>query len=127
MRVLYGIGRAIFGGFFVYNGINHFVNAEALEGYAASKRNPYPHLSVKASGVLMTAAGASLMTGVRPELSASTLAAFLAVTSVMMHDFWNVDDPQAKQADLIQFSKNIALIGSALAIAGAGESTDQAN
>ncbi len=118
MRIIYGIGRAIFGGFFVYSGMNHFSNMEALEGYAAAKRNHYPHLSVKGSGVLMTAAGTSLMLGIRPEIAAVAVAGFLSVASASMHDFWNIEDPQTKQAELIQFSKNVALIGAAIAIAG---------
>jgi uncharacterized membrane protein YphA (DoxX/SURF4 family) len=33
-------GRAIFGGYFLYNGINHFVNRDALVEYARAKGVP---------------------------------------------------------------------------------------
>jgi len=118
MRIVHGLGRAIFGGFFLYNGINHLKNAEALEGYAAAKQVEYPHLSVKASGILMTAAGAALVLGLAPRLGALGVAGFLAAASPKMHDFWNVEDPGQRQGEMINFSKNIALLGAALALMG---------
>ena len=122
MRVIYGLGRAVLGGFFLYNGINHLQNTEALEGYAASKQLGYPHESVTVSGVVLTAAGASLMLGLKPRLGAVGVLGFLAITSSIMHDFWNVEDAQQKQAELIQFTKNVALMGAALTVIGAENS-----
>lgn len=118
MRLLYGIGRTIFGGFFLYNGINHFQSTDALRQYAEAKQVPSPHLSVQGSGALLTAAGAGLVLGVRPKLSALAVAGFPAGASGIFHDFWNQQEPATKQAEVIQFTKNLALIGAALAIAG---------
>ena len=36
MRSLFVIGRAIFGGFFLYNGVNHFLNEKALSQHAGA-------------------------------------------------------------------------------------------
>lgn len=118
MRVIYGLGRAVLGGFFLYNGVNHLSNTEALEGYAAAKQVRNPHLAVQGAGALMTLAGTSLILGIKPKLGALGAIGFLAVASAQIHDFWNISDEQAKQADLIQFSKNVALIGALLTIAG---------
>src|SRR5689334_10338805 len=124
MRIIHGLGRAIFGGFFLYNGINHLTNTEALEGYAAAKHVDYPHLSVKGSGILMTIAGAALMLGFAPRLGALGVAGFLAAASPKMHDFWNIEDPGQRQADMIQFSKNMALLGAAIALMGLSSGKD---
>jgi putative oxidoreductase len=118
MRIVHGLGRAIFGGFFLYNGINHLSNTEALEGYAAAKQVQHPHLSIKGSGILMTVAGAAMLLGLAPRFGALGVAGFLAAASPKMHDFWNVQDPGQRQAEMIQFSKNMALLGAALALAG---------
>jgi putative oxidoreductase len=118
MGIIYGLGRAIFGGFFLYNGINHLTNPEALEAYAAAKQVENPHLSVKGSGILLTAAGAALLLGIAPRLGALGVAGFLAAVSPQMHDFWNAQDPGQKQGDMIHFSKNMALLGAAIAFAG---------
>jgi uncharacterized membrane protein YphA (DoxX/SURF4 family) len=122
MRVLYGLGRAAFGGFFLYNGIHNLKNMPALQDYAAAKRMHYPHHSVKGTGLLLTAAGASLVFGLKPKLGAAATVCFLAGASVIFHDFWNQEDPATRQAELIQFSKNMALMGGAIAIAGSEES-----
>lgn len=119
MRVIYGLGRAIVGGFFLYNGINHFANVEGMKGYAAAKGFRDPDMSVKASGALLTLAGASLLLGVKPRLGAIGALGFLATASLFFHDYWNVQDPQQRQMELIQFSKNMALAGAATAILGA--------
>ncbi|SEP09004.1 hypothetical protein SAMN04487948_113115 [Halogranum amylolyticum] len=40
---------------------------------------------------------------------------FLGVTPVM-HDFWSVDDPQQRQAEMTNFLKNATLFGAALVL-----------
>jgi len=125
MRIIHGLGRAIFGGFFLYNGINHLKNSEALEGYAAAKQVDNPQFSIKASGILMTAAGAALVLGLAPRLGALGAAAFLAAVSPKMHDFWNMEDPGQRQSDMVHFSKNMALLGAAIALAGLGSKENE--
>ena len=38
-----------------------------------------------------------------------------------MHDFWTQQDPQQKQAEMVNFSKNLALLGAALVMVGLEE------
>lgn len=118
MRVIHGIGRAIFGGFFLYNGIHHFAEADKLRGYAAAKQLSCPELSVKASGALLVASGASLLLGIKPKAGALGAIGFLIAASVVFHDFWNISDPERKQGEMVHFSKNIALAAAAAAILG---------
>lgn len=118
MRVLYGLGRAVMGGFFLYNGVNHLQNTDALAGYATAKGISHPHESVKVSGVLLVLSGASMLLGLKPRFGALGTLAFLGAASPMFHDYWNQQDEQTKQAELIQFSKNVALMGAALAVLG---------
>ena len=121
MKAAFVIGRILFGGFFVYSGINHFKSKQAMAGYTASKGVPAPEASVLLSGLALITGGASIIFGVKPKLGAAALLGFLATASPMMHDFWNGQDPQARQNDLVHFSKNIALLGAALALAGIEE------
>ena len=37
----------------------------------------------------------------------------------MFHDFWTHQDPQAKHAEMAHFTKNVALMGAAVALLGA--------
>ncbi len=121
MKALFLIGRSILGGFFLYSGINHFLHKEGMTQYAASKNLPNPELAILASGAVLAAGGASLILGMKPKIGAVSIIGFLAAASPMFHDFWNVDDPQAKQQQMINFSKNMALLGAALALAGVEE------
>lgn len=121
MKGLFLVGRVILGGFFLYNGINHFKEKEGLTQYAASKNLPQPELGVLASGALLAAGGASLIFGLKPKFGALAVIGFLAAASPLFHDFWNEEDPQAKQQHMINFSKNMALLGAAVALAGVEE------
>jgi uncharacterized membrane protein YphA (DoxX/SURF4 family) len=119
MRLIYGLGRAMLGGFFLYSGFNHLTHVDQLEGYAAAKNTPSPRFDVEASGALLLAAGASLVLGIKPRLGALAVIGFLTAATPTFHDFWTQSDPQQKQAELIHFSKNVALLGAALALFGA--------
>ncbi len=121
MKAAFLIGRILFGGFFLQNGINHFKQHEKLAPYAGSKGIPNPDQAVLASGVLLALGGASIILGLKPKLGAASLIGFLAIASGTMHDFWNSSDPGDKQNNMIHFSKNVALLGAALALAGTKE------
>lgn len=121
MKALFFLGRTIFGGFFLYNGINHFRETDALAQYASAKNLPEPETMVMASGAAMILGGASIILGLKPRLGTLAVMGFLATASPLFHDFWTARDPQQKQNDLIQFSKNMALLGAALALTGVEE------
>jgi len=115
MRALHVLGRAIFGGFFVYNGINHLQNAKAMAGYAAAKGVPAAEQAVRGTGLMMLAGGLSIMAGVKPRNGLITLIAFLVPVSLQMHRFWE-EQGEKRQNDMIHFMKNMALVGASLAM-----------
>lgn len=108
------LGRALFGGYFLYNGINHFRNREMLTGYAQSKGVPTAGAAVAVSGAMLVAGGVSLLTGYRPKVGAALIAGFLLGVSPVMHAFWKEEDPQARMNDSVNFLKNAGLLGGAL-------------
>lgn len=57
MRIPFLIGRAIFGGYFIMSGINHFKQSKQMAQYAAAKKVPKPDLAVKATGAMMIVGG----------------------------------------------------------------------
>ena len=116
-----GFGRALFGGFFLYNGIQHFVTRRAQADYARSKRVPLADLAVLGSGALILVGGLSLLTGVRPRFGASLIATFLLGVSPKMHNFWAVEDEHQRTDELINFTKNMALLGGACLAAAVPE------
>jgi putative oxidoreductase len=54
--------------------------------------------------------------GLWGDLGALLLVLSLVPTAVVMHNFWAITDPQEKQVEMTQFSKDIALAGAALVL-----------
>jgi putative oxidoreductase len=108
------IGRIIFGGYWLMAALNHFKNLNHMSGYAKAKGTPLPNLAVAGTGVILSAGGLSMLLGVYPVVGIALLIVFLLGVSVQMHSFWKVDDAQMKQIDIINFTKNMALIGALL-------------
>jgi len=121
MKAPFVIGRLLFGGFFLYNGINHLRNRKAMAPYAQSKGVPSPELAVTISAVPLIIGGTSLLLGVKPKLGALAILGFLAGVSPIMHDFWRNEDPNERMNNMVNFAKNMALAGGALALMGVDE------
>jgi putative oxidoreductase len=116
MRNLYMLGRAVFGGYFVYNGLNHLMNTEQLSRYAAAKGVPASDVAVQATGAMMLAGGVSILTGLKPRQGLLAIVGFLIPVSLRMHRFWEEEDPAQRTTELVNFTKNMALAGAALAL-----------
>jgi putative oxidoreductase len=121
MKAPFLLGRIVFGGYFLYNGINHLRQAKSMAPYAESKGVPNGELAVKLSAIPLIIGGASILLGVKPKLGALAILGFLAGVSPVMHDFWSKDDPNEKMAEMVNFTKNLALAGGALALMGVEE------
>jgi putative oxidoreductase len=114
MRTLFVVGRAIFGGFFAYSGIHHLQQAESMGQYAAAKGVPVAEQAVQATGALLLVGGLSVMTGYKPRQGLAALLMFLVPVTLQMHRFWEEEDAQKRQAEMVHFMKNVALVGAAL-------------
>jgi putative oxidoreductase len=111
--VLY-IGRILFGGYFLFNAFNHFSQLQMMTGYAQSKGIPSPRLAVAGGGVLLAIGGISLLLNVLPVFGLVALVLFLVPVTFMMHAYWKVQEPMAKMGEMVNFMKNMALLGAAL-------------
>jgi uncharacterized membrane protein YphA (DoxX/SURF4 family) len=112
--VAFLLARVAFGGVLAFMGLNHFLDADGMAGYAEAKGLPAPKAAVLASGGLLVFGGLGIVLGVAPALAAGSLAVFLVVSAVAMHDFWAVPDDQ-KQTEMTQFLKNVGLFAGAVA------------
>ena len=114
MRSLFLVGRAIFGGYFAYSGLRHFTDERKMSQYAAYKGVPAPDAAVQASGALLLGGGLSMLAGVKPRQGLAAIIAFLVPVTLQMHRFWEIDDEQQRMSEMINFTKNFALVGAAL-------------
>ena len=107
-------GRIILGGFFVYSGVNHFIGFGAMAQYAKMKGVPFPAVAQGMTGLMVLLGGLSIVFGIYPFVGIVLLVLFLVPVTFMMHNFWNIEDPQLRMTDKINFTKNLALVGAIL-------------
>jgi putative oxidoreductase len=101
--------------FFVFNGLNHFMNLGMMSGYAGSKGTPAPKVAVVGTGVMLMVGGLSVVLGVLPVIGLILIVLFLVPVAVVMHDFWAVPE-EGKMNEQVNFMKNMELAGAALAL-----------
>lgn len=114
MATLFLIGRILLGGYFLYNAMNHLANVGMMAQFASAKGVPMPALAVLGSGVLLFIGGVSILLGVFTKIGIAAVVLFLVVVTPAMHNFWAIPDPQLQMFDMINFMKNMALLGALL-------------
>ena len=110
MEIARILGRVAFGAFFLMNAYSHFSKSAAMAGYAASKGVPSSKAAVIGTGVLLLAGGLSYVTGLYMFYGGLALVVFFLGVIPMMHAFWKEKDPNAKMMEMIQFSKDTAIL-----------------
>jgi putative oxidoreductase len=121
MKAPFLIGRILFGGFFLYSGINHLMHRKDMASYAASKGVPKPEVAVSGTAIPLIIGGTSMLLGLKPKWGAMAILGFLAGISPIMHNFWRNEDPNERMKNMTDFMKNLALAGGALALLGVEE------
>jgi putative oxidoreductase len=114
------VGRIFFSLIFMMASISLF-SKQTIE-HAAAQGIPLASIAVPLSGVIALLGGLSIALGYKAKLGASLLVLFLLPVTVMMHNFWAVQDSMLAQMHQVMFMKNLSLLGAALLIShfGAG-------
>jgi len=111
MEYLFLVGRIIVGGYFIMSGINHFTMLDMMTQYAESKGVPLAKLGVIISGIMLLAGGLSILLGYRTKIGILNLVVCLLIITFYMHRFWGIEDQNIRMMEMINFLKNLALIG----------------
>lgn len=114
MDVLFLIGRILFGALFLGSSIAHLTQTAGMAGYAESRGVKPGKPAVVVSGLMMLVGSVLVILGIWIDLGAILIGLFLLSAAFLMHAFWKEDDAQAKQMEMIQFQKDIALLGASL-------------
>ena len=72
--------------------------------------------------VISVVGGLSILLGYRAKIGAWLIVLFLLIVTPIMHKFWGLTDPMMAQVQMINFMKNLSMLGGALLIVqfGAG-------
>ena len=98
------------------NGINHFMKLGMMSGYAKSKGVPAAKIAVVLSGIMLILGSLGILFWIYLDIAIILLVIFLFFISFWMHNFWAIADPQQKMSEMVNFTKNMALIGALLII-----------
>lgn len=124
MEAIFLIGRILFVFLLLGSAFGHLTQADAMGSYAESRGLPNGKLLTQISGVALLVGGLSILLGIFGDAGSLGIAILLLVIAVTMHAFWKETDPQAKQLEMVNFNKNVALAGGALAFYVLFYSTD---
>lgn len=108
------VGRVILGAYYLMSAYHHFADTHMLARAAAAHHVPAPQAAVLVAGILLAIAGVTLLLGVFPRVGVLALVVFLLPVSFSMHAFWADTNPALRMSNMINFTKNMALLGSAL-------------
>lgn len=113
MEFLFLIARILFSIIFISSDLNHLSNVSQVGEYAAAKNVPMPKVAVFISGIMLLLGGLSVLLGFWVDIGALLLIIFLLPAAFMMHNFWEIENPQERQNEQIHFLKDLALSGGA--------------
>ncbi len=87
---------------------------------AVAQGVPLASIAVPLSGLIAILGGLSIALGYKAKWGSWLLVLFLIPVTIMMHNFWAINDPAMAQMQQIEFMKNLALLGTALFISQMG-------
>src|SRR4051812_33764102 len=110
------LGQIIVGVYFIYNGVKHWKDVNDYTAYATANHVPMPKVAVIVTGLLLIVGGLGVLFNIYMGVAILLLVIFLIPTSIMMHGFWNVENPGERASMKIAFLKNMAILGALLLV-----------
>jgi putative oxidoreductase len=122
------LARILLSAIFVYSGISQLMHFDATAHVIGATGVPLPTVAAVIAILIDLAGGAMLIIGWQTKLAASILFIYLIPVTVMVHNFWAAP-PQMHEMQLLNFLKNLGIMGGLLILAtrGAGASSVDAS
>jgi putative oxidoreductase len=108
--------RLLLSGIIIYGGWGAFSNPGGRPKLVAAAGIPRPEQAVVLNGALMILAGLLLGLGIAPRIAAALLIGSLVPTTLVGHAFWKEEPGPEREKQLLQFLKNLGLIGGLLMV-----------
>ncbi|MGH8614058.1 MAG: DoxX family protein [Gammaproteobacteria bacterium] len=113
------IGRILLAAIFMVSGFNKLINFEQSAAYIANADLPVPNLLLVMAALTELVGGVLIAVGYKARWAALMIFLFLIPVTYIFHPFWSVEADQLQQ-QMIQFQKNLAIMGGMLYIALSG-------
>jgi uncharacterized membrane protein YphA (DoxX/SURF4 family) len=108
------LSQLLLAGIFIKGGADAFLEPGGRPDKVAEAGLPNPRVAVELNGAAMVVGGAMLALNIAPRLAAAALIGSLVPTTIVGHAFWKEEQEVARNAQLLQFLKNLGLIGGLL-------------
>lgn len=108
--------RLLLSGIFIVGGWGAFRNPGGRPKKVAAAGIPQPEQAVVLNGALMIFAGLLLSLGITPRIAAALLIGSMIPTTFVGHPFWKEKPGPERENHMIQFLKNLGLIGGLLMV-----------
>lgn len=112
-------GRILLSAIFVMSGFAKIADWSGTANYMAAEGMTAIPFFLTMAILIEVGAGLGLLTGCGTRVSAATLFLFLIPTTLVFHDFWTLEGSE-RQMQMIQFMKNLAIMGGLLGYAAVG-------
>ncbi|WP_394742828.1 DoxX family protein [Natronococcus roseus] len=107
------LGRLLYGATLMYMAVDGFQSNEKRVEIAREKGVPVPDLLVPFVTGMLFVANLGIVCWKFPRASAGAVIVFFLGTTPGIHDFWTMEGEE-RQANKINFCKNVALLGGAV-------------
>ena len=115
------LGRVMLSTIFLMSAVgNKIPKFSDVAGYMSSEGVPAAQLMLVGAIVFLIAGSLSVILGFKARIGAGLLLIFLILATCFFHDFWTLEDAAQQQEQMIQFMKNMALMGAMLLIIANG-------
>jgi putative oxidoreductase len=109
-NVLWLFGRILIGGIFVQSGLEKLMDINSFATTLAESGVPGASILAPIGAAVEFAGGLAVVLGLGTRYAALLLIGFVIVATLISHRFW-ASPPEERQSQMIQFAKNVAIIG----------------
>jgi len=106
-------GRLLLAQIFILSGFRKLTGWEGTLGYMASKGLPMTEALLALAILIELGGGLLLLLGYKARWAATAIFLFLIPVTLIFHNFWDLAD-QERFTQLIQFQKNLTIMGGML-------------
>ena len=117
-RILFLIGRSLLGLYFIVPGIMKVTGFSGTAEYMAAHGMIFVPFFLVLTIIIQIGSGICLVMGYRMKEIAFFLAGLVLVISLVMHNFWSLEEGIQKGHEMQNFVKNMAIMAGLMVLAG---------
>jgi len=110
------LGRVLMSAIFILSGLGKLPHFHDVAGMMAGKGIPLAAVALAITLVIEIGGGLMVLTGFKARYAALVIALWLVPVTLVFHHFWGVPEAQ-QQEQMVNFLKNVAIMGGLLVLA----------